>query len=225
MEAAENNDKEYILDVVDRIQSIQNYSGGRVTIKDGEFYYKGKVLHGYLVDKIVGMHDMGAPIDGYVRFFKRLMTNTSMRCREHLYQFLEYGNMPIDPDGYFYAYKYVNDNYMDCYSGQFNNRPGRTVSMERSQVNDDPDLGCESGLHVGTLQYVSGSKKIVIVKVNPRDVVAVPYCCSHQKIRTCKYQVIEDFKGAPMNGVYIDSMGGDVEDIDYVNEEDLDGEL
>jgi hypothetical protein len=225
MQAASRGDKAFILSVVDKIQSIQNYAGGRVEIKGGVLFYKGQQLHSYLADKIVDMHNMGAPIEGYIRFLKRLMTNPTIRCREHLYEFLEYGNMPIDEDGYFYAYKYVADDYYDCHSHTYLNYPGRTIEMPRHKVNDDPDRGCESGLHVGTLQYVRNSSKIVIVKVNPRDVCAVPYCCSHQKVRTCKYQVIEDFRGAPMEHVYIKSKGGEVEDIDYINDEELTGNL
>ena len=36
---------------------------------------------------------------------------------------------------------------------------------------------------------------MVIVKVNPKDVVSVPTDCECQKVRTCEYQVIADYEG------------------------------
>jgi hypothetical protein len=59
-------------------------------------------------------------------------------------------------------------------------------------------------VHVGSLEYVrgfacgygtEGGDRIVIVKVNPADVVSVPYDCQNQKVRTCKYEVLREYTG------------------------------
>ncbi len=40
-----------------------------------------------------------------------------------------------------------------------------------------------------------GNDKIVICKINPKDVVCVPHDMSQQKIRVCEYTVVGDFQG------------------------------
>jgi predicted DNA-binding transcriptional regulator YafY len=79
------------------------------------------------------------------------------------------------------------------YNGHIPNKLGSTVEMPRSEVVADPAIGCGPGLHVGTHKYAKSWAQGVLltVKVNPRDVVSVPVDCSAQKIRTCRYEVIE----------------------------------
>ena len=73
--------------------------------------------------------------------------------------------------------------------------------MQRRKVNDDCGVGCSDGLHCGALEYVESYRaeyagdRVVIVKVNPKDVVSVPTDCECQKVRTCEYQVIADYEG------------------------------
>ena len=51
------------------------------------------------------------------------------------------------------------------------------------------------------MEYVEGYRaehagdRVVIVKVNPKDVVSVPTDCECQKVRTCEYMVIADYEG------------------------------
>ena len=67
-----------------------------------------------------------------------------------------------------------------------------TVSMPRNEVNDDKDQTCSEGLHFcseGYLENFSGDR-IVILKINPRDVVSIPSDYKDTKGRTCRYEVI-----------------------------------
>ena len=92
-------------------------------------------------------------------------------------------------------------------------------------------MGCYAGLHVGALDYVASygspdaEDNIIIVKVNPRDAVSVPTDSSHQKLRTCRYEVVCLYEGELKRPVYHASLENGYEsyedyDDDYDNDED-----
>jgi hypothetical protein len=73
--------------------------------------------------------------------------------------------------------------------------------MDRSNVDDDSQRTCSSGLHVCADSYLDGfansvNNRTVVVKVNPRDVVAVPYDYNFAKMRCCRYEVISEITDA-----------------------------
>lgn len=71
------------------------------------------------------------------------------------------------------------------------------VSMERNGVDDNRDNTCSSGLHFCSKDYLnsfSGSR-VMIVKINPRDVVSIPSDYNDTKGRTCRYEVIGELGG------------------------------
>lgn len=78
-------------------------------------------------------------------------------------------------------------------NGHVPNPDGAVVEMPRSMVQHDPSVGCASGLHVGTYDYAHGWAQGVLltVKVNPRDVVSVPFECDASKVRVCRFEVLE----------------------------------
>lgn len=176
------------------------------SLDHGIVTYKGEQLHGHVVDRLVQMSSLGLPYTGLMRFLANCKRNPRPQAVEELYLFLEHGGFPILPDGCFMGYKMVRDDYMDCHSGTYDNSPGKTVSMPRDEVTDDPDIACSAGLHVGTLEYVRAfrsSGRIVLVKVNPADVVSVPHDYSHQKLRACKYEVVSEYlDNSPINKPY-----------------------
>ena len=134
-------------------------------------------------------------------FLKNIMENPSYQSQLELYDFLEHKHLPITEDGCFLAYKAVRKDFMDKYSGTFNNQIGGIVKMTRAKVDDDRQMGCAAGLHVGALDYVTSygsleaGDRIIIVKINPRDAVSVPTDSSHQKLRTCQYEVVGQYEG------------------------------
>jgi hypothetical protein len=74
------------------------------------------------------------------------------------------------------------------------NSPGRVVEMERNKVDDNKDQTCSTGLHFCGLSYLGhfggSDSRIVIVKINPRDVVSIPSDYNGAKGRACRYEVI-----------------------------------
>jgi hypothetical protein len=112
---------------------------------------------------------------------------------------LEKCNLPITPDGHFLAYKKVRENYKDVHSGTMDNSVGQVVEMERHEVNDNKDQTCSTGLHFCSQSYLTsfGGERIVIVKINPRDVVSIPSDYNDAKGRACRYEVIGELNVDP----------------------------
>jgi hypothetical protein len=150
----------------------------------------------------------GLPFQPLVNFLDNLMENPSMQSQTELYDFLEHQYLPITEDGHFLAYKAVRNDYMDKYAGTFDNRVGSICEMRRAKVDDNRGVGCSQGLHAGALNYVASygsvdsGDKIVIVKINPKDVVSVPNDCNCEKLRTCRYEVVGEYQGELLKPLY-----------------------
>ena len=105
----------------------------------------------------------------------------------------------------FLAYKGVTSNMTDAHTGTVDNSIGVTNELPRNKISDDPNKDCHFGFHVGALDYAKTfSNRVIICKVDPADVVCVPYDCSQQKMRVCKYKVIGHWNGQPMSSTTID---------------------
>lgn len=190
----------------DRIKSlmsiksaIKQFSSDRLKIDGCGVSYNGFALHGVLVDKIVDLYRNGLDFERFAKFLENLMDNPSKRAVDELYSFLTYVQLPITEDGCFIGYKKVTDNYRDYYSGNFDNSPGQRVFMLRNMVDDQKENTCSRGLHVGSLQYADkefypGQGRVILVKVNPKDVVSVPSDYNGQKLRASEYVVLNDYE-------------------------------
>lgn len=67
--------------------------------------------------------------------------------------------------------------------------------MNRDDVVLDPNRHCAAGLHVASYDYArsfSGCPRLMLVAVDPSDVVSVPTDCECAKIRVCRYTVLQD---------------------------------
>lgn len=81
---------------------------------------------------------------------------------------------------------------VDGYTGKFDNSVGQTVSMPRNEVNPDRTRTCEAGIHFASWEYAKGygGDVLIMVKINPSNVVAIPNDYNNQKGRCCEYEVI-----------------------------------
>jgi hypothetical protein len=66
------------------------------------------------------------------------------------------------------------------------------VEMERNAVNDDQNNTCAEGLHFCSKEYLNsfGGERIMILKINPRDVVSIPNDYGYSKGRACRYEIV-----------------------------------
>jgi hypothetical protein len=229
--ALKSGETQLIIELVDIARSVQDYIEGDAEVKDGVVYYEGDAIHNTLTERILDMMASGFPFKPMFKFVNNLMKNPSKRATEELYEFLMHKNLPITDDGCFLAYKRVNDDWTDLYSNSIDNSVGQIVKMSRRKVDDDREMGCSDGLHVGALEYVEGygsGGHVLIVKVNPEHVVSVPSDHDCTKVRCCEYEVLSEFKGELKSPVYSPdgseydptNYDDDLDDYDETNEDD-----
>jgi hypothetical protein len=210
--------------------STGNPSG--VTVQDGKVLYKGRELHNVLVDRILAFRQKGFPIDDMVKFLENLMQNPSSSSVNELFDFMENRNLPITENGTFIGYKAVRSDYWSKTAGKtvltkgkvdeegrIYNGVGEEIECERNQVDDNRDNECSNGLHVGGLNYATitfrnSGDKVVLVEVNPKDVVSVPRDYNAQKLRASAYKVIGEYT-QPLDDVSTRDYYDEEEDYDY----------
>lgn len=188
-----------LLQLTDMATVLIDYTDGEIEIVDGNVFYDGEQLDNYPARRMIEFMRSGVPFGPLAAFIKRLMLNTSYRVREQLYGFLEESSMPLTDDGYFLAYKKVRSDYMDIHSGSFRNAVGDVCEMPRYKVDDNPNNTCSAGLHVCSYSYLphfgsDSSSTVMVVKVDPADVVSVPTDYNNAKMRVCRYEVIDEIK-------------------------------
>jgi hypothetical protein len=173
---------------------IEAFDGSGVKLVGGNIFYRGERIEGHLEKRLLEIVDAGLDVKPWKRFVERIYANPSEVSRDELALFFENGDLPITPDGCFLAYKRVNDNYTDCHTGQFDNSVGNTLEMPRSAVDDNRNRTCSYGFHFCSQDYLrnflKGRGRIVVVKIDPADVVSIPSDYRNTKGRTCKYEVV-----------------------------------
>ena len=186
---------------------FHTFSNGLIKIEGDNLMYNGSIVHNVLTQRIIEMIHNNDKVEPIINFLVNLMDNPSEGSVDQMYTFLEHKNLPITEDGCFLAYKAINRDYTDKYTGTISNKVGDKVKMPYNEVTADPKCGCSRGLHCGSIEYVrqygefkldedgkSVGDRLVTVKVNPSDVVSVPEDAEHQKVRVYRYVVHEEIE-------------------------------
>jgi hypothetical protein len=195
VDAIKADDWDTVQDLIEPKKVVLQYGAGNVAIEGERLFWKDTELHNSLATRIVRMFQEGFPIQPMIHFMENLMQNPSRRAVQELYGFLEKGELPITPDGHFLAYKKVRGDYRDIHSGTFDNSVGQICYMERNEVDDDRDRTCSAGLHFCSQSYLAhfgygGDNRVMILKINPRDVVSIPSDYNDAKGRCAFYEVV-----------------------------------
>jgi len=197
---AEDINEDTILSLISIKEALNQYKLGNISIKEDCVYYKDHILHNSLVNRIVELYNCGLDITNIVKFLDNLMENPNESAINEFYDFLEFGKLPITQDGHFLAYKKVSHDFKDIFTRTFNNSIGTKPEMPRDLVDDDREQTCSTGLHFCSKDYLShygsssnGTDKIIIIKINPKDVVSIPKDYNNTKGRCCKYEVLEEY--------------------------------
>lgn len=136
-------------------------------------------------------HDFSINEDGDILGYKavnpRPVPGTNdLADHGHLYQSITSGANKVVVDGF-------------EYTGNVPQSIGSVVEIPRSDVIFDPTEGCAAGLHVSNFRYANWFREhgrgtwnavILLVAVNPRDVVSVPTESDWEKIRVRAYRVV-----------------------------------
>lgn len=205
----------------------------RVSFDGANILFDGDVVSDAIAEHILRIVSEGGNADSYkalVAFMEKLYTNPSESSRNSLYDFIVRHNITIDPDGDFYAYKGVKTDLGSVWegfgivdgvsmNGSLPNKPGSILEIPRSKVNADNAIGCGTGLHAGTYAYAEGWARgvLLLVKINPRDVVSVPSCSAYQKLRTCRYKVVSQTTQQTKATTYTAKANSDLHSINTVD--------
>ena len=218
VEAYKVNDMEALLNIMSPALMIQKLYAKyeNIEVKDGNVFVYGEPISSVVATRILTFLAEGIDCVPIFKFITRLQNNPSKRAVDELYTFLEHENLPITSSGTFVAYKAIRNNFFDKYSGKFDNSVGNVVEMPRNKVDDNKDVGCSQGLHAGTLEYASGyacdNDKLVLVEIDPADVVSIPTDCEFQKLRTCKYNVVAEYERPLTEALYPSNYDTDYDD-------------
>lgn len=185
-----------ILKLVDVKNSLLSYLGKNFRIDNGTLSYviskDAEIRSNPLILRILeAIVENKKPIF-LMKFFDKLLENPLKTAVDELFLFLEDNDLPITEDGDFLAYKNVGKNYMDCHTGRFDNSIGKIVSMPREDVNPDRKTTCSTGLHFCSQSYLKAypGEHTMVLKINPKNVVAIPEDYNNAKGRCCEYKVI-----------------------------------
>lgn len=191
-------DIQAVRDAINIRQAVVNLSQGKITLDGTTLSYDGRPLHGALVNRILTVVKDAGNAAPLLLFLENLMSNPAKRAVDELYGFLEVCDLPITDDGHFLAYKKVRADYLDIYSGTMDNSVGKVLEMPRNAVDEDKERTCSAGLHFCSKTYLpqfgtyGTTDRIVVVKINPADVVAIPKDYNNAKGRTCRYEVVDE---------------------------------
>lgn len=239
-------DEQEIAVLLDMKSALTRYSDGELTIEGDVVCRKGSRLDDALARRVIKYWKSNVPYAYLLRFFDRVEENSSNASKTQLFSFLDHLGIPITEDGYILAYKYIDRDWYSVHGGDnskvtkgtFNegghifNGIGEEIRVKRNYVEDNPDVACSTGLHVGTERYAVGNKPtdghVILVRINPADVVSVPRDCNGEKMRVSGYTVLAEYvktmPEAVSNGPYDDATNEnedfDDEDIDEFLDED-----
>lgn len=172
---------------------------GRVQImEDRSIYVAGKrAPDGLLTERIFAHMDEKVDFLHLVHFLDKASTIGSENSKMDLYNFVAKCKLPIYPDGDIAAYKVVRFDYMDKYNQTVCYRPGGPrPTLPRERCTESRDQPCGPGLHACSEGYIKEvfqeGDRLLLVKLNPEEVVSVPEDHNFEKIRLCGMDVIAE---------------------------------
>ena len=200
MDAVRNDSEEDFLKVV-TVKAViaKALSASKdVVIQGNQVLCNGREITGILGKRVFDMLDNKLDVTPLLNFISNLMKNPSKRAVDETFGFVDACSLPITEDGCILAYKRIKLNYTDCHSGTMDNSVGKIVTMERNLVDEDKSRTCSQGLHFCSYDYLKhfSGERIVVLKINPADIVAIPEDYNNSKGRCCSYEVIDEI---PLN--------------------------
>ena len=213
VECVKTGDAEEFIRLLETGHTIENWSEGDFRCLGGFLFYDDEPVRKVITGRIVQMLKEGWDHKPMLKFIENLYENVSHRAVNEFYDWIQHKGLAITPDGCILGYKGVTvysgpeqddldgntlkeGDLVDRYTGvSHRNNVGDAPAMKRRKVDDNCNNGCGSGLHAGTFEYASGwagsDGKVVLVKIDPRDVVSIPTDCDFQKLRCRTYEVVD----------------------------------
>lgn len=155
-------------------------------------------------------------------FLINMFENPYIKAVTEIYDYCQAMDFEITKDGCFLAYKNVRSDLGSIHDG------GRTKHIigevtEVEAFDTDRNKTCSKGLHFCSKEYLSSYRGDVtlVVKINPKDVVAIPTDYKFQKGRCRKYIPIGVIgKSGTLNTINVEAMtGGTVQLVKTIEKE------
>jgi len=200
LDGVKNEDWDSVRRAVSVRQAIADHTDGRVEIFGEEIFIDKKKLPEGISRRVLPVLKANSfNLKPLFRLLENIEANPEAFSRNELYLFLDHNDLPITPDGCFLAYKMVRSDYLDIHSGKIDNSVGRIVSMKREAVDKDRHRTCSQGLHFCSYEYLpkayytqDKSRRLMVVKIHPADVVSIPSDYNNSKGRCWKYEVVDE---------------------------------
>ena len=191
------------LEVIKAMASVKNYivylSQGRISLTDSGIQFMGELVNSYMTERIMRHHAEGVDVAPMLAFMDRVMNHPILGIQQDIYKWCEKGDMPFTAEGHIIAYKKVREDYRSYHSspdGTHLHHPiGGYVEMERSAVDPRRDYTCSTGLHFCSYDYLNAYQgantgRILILSIDPQDIIAIPTDYNQTKGRACRYRII-----------------------------------
>lgn len=175
--------------LLDMNKIIARQTDNKCHLRDGVITFNGETVHNVIADRILKLHSEGWDTKPVILLLQNFLLNPIPECVEAGYQFIDEYELPITADGCFIGYKNVDKQLMDHHSGTIKYALGVPVGIPRESTDSNRHTQCSYGLHVGSYEYAktfNNEGQVLVVKVNPKDIVSVPYDTSQGKIRVCE---------------------------------------
>lgn len=227
-----------LFDTSRRAAEVLENLSDRVQVANYRVYVDQTEVEDAFADLLVDLLDEGDAANylPYVNFLEKVYSNTSDGIRGNLSRWLAAEDFTILPNGNILGYRGLNSNYTSKHAGpgivngqrvngHLDNSVGNTLEIDAVLVENDPRVGCASGLHVGTYAYArswAGGGVVVSVEVDPRHVRSVPYECNDSKMRVSKYNVLDTITQKFDGRVSFAYDDADVDDFDEFGDDDED---
>ena len=195
-EAIRTKNFDAIPEILDVKLKLISESNGGLYLQNGMLRCDKYDVNPVLASRIVALFREGFDITPLSLFLENLMSNPSEVAQEELYKFIEACDLPITADGHFLAYKMVSKDFRDLYTGTMDNSIGARPTMDRNKVDPIRENHCSKGLHFCSQGYLGhygtrSSSQVVVLKINPRDVVSIPSDYNNAKGRACTYEIVD----------------------------------
>lgn len=197
VKAVKEGDAELVNRLMEPERAAQQYLSESTSMEifGGIVHIDGRAMPAAVSDKVLRMMDAGIDAKPLENVCRNFLQNPSAVALEEGFLFCTANDFLIDEQGFIICYKYVTNDYKDCYTKKIDNRVGQRPSMPRNAVDDRRNNTCSHGLHVGAYGYVYKyglveGQRMMIVRVHPKDIVSVPADYGDMKMRVSEYEVI-----------------------------------
>lgn len=147
------------------------------------------------IDRLVQLAAEGYGAEALANFIERFNRIPHQHSADELLNFIKNGDLPLADDGSIIAYKFLTkegDFFVDTHTRKVRQKVGSMVVQDN--VNLDRRTECATGLHVCSNKYGQYGNELFIVKIDPADVLAVPYN-ENGKMRCRAYHIVAHAPG------------------------------